>query len=289
MIWCFGVTKAMSSKLLTNPLKWAVGSWSLFIAENFVLSENRTYLINEVGDDNYHYIYGTCSTAAVGSIIYGYFYKVRGSGPFRWIQSIPIPLHTKIPGFIALSAGFGLMSQTAPKFQLPLAYTADTDKSGKMSTAESRSTMKKWKVRCPFDFTHPESKVLDGGIEIRGVDRITRHAGLWSFGFVGIGAACLTPCIPTSVFFSMPLMVAFLGGAHTDSRHRRGMGGNLRKEVDAKTSNVPFAAIISAKDGGLKDVINEVKGLNLLLGAGLAGFIVVAKGRGRQSFKRLAN
>ena len=284
--------KVISSKLLTSPLKWALGSWSLFIAENFVLSENRTYLINAVGDDNYHYMYGTCSTAAVGSIVYGYFYKVRGNGPFRWVQSMPMPLYTKIIGFIALSAGLGLVSQTAPKFQLPLAYTADNENSGNQSTASKKSASKNWKVRCPFDFTHPESKVLDGGIEIRGVDRITRHSGLWSFGLVGLGAACLTPSIPTSVFYSMPLMVALLGGAHTDSRHRRGMGGNLRKDVDAKTSNVPFAAIISGNDDGIKDIIDETKGLNLLVGVGIAGFIVMTKGRGRQKFatnRRLTN
>ena len=55
---------------------------------------------------------------------------------------------------------------------------------------------------------------VEGGSDIRGMDRITRHLGLWSFGFLGVGMAFLTPSIPLSVFYSMP--------------HGCGMGGSLR-------------------------------------------------------------
>ena len=54
---------AFSSK----GLRWASGGWSFFIAENLVLSENRTMLIDQLGDDGYHYLYGFFSTAAMVS------------------------------------------------------------------------------------------------------------------------------------------------------------------------------------------------------------------------------
>eukprot|EP00429_Kryptoperidinium_foliaceum_P035047 CAMPEP_0176166482 /NCGR_PEP_ID=MMETSP0120_2-20121206/85149_1 /TAXON_ID=160619 /ORGANISM="Kryptoperidinium foliaceum, Strain CCMP 1326" /LENGTH=72 /DNA_ID=CAMNT_0017504031 /DNA_START=12 /DNA_END=227 /DNA_ORIENTATION=+ len=64
------------SALKYPAIRWAAGGWAFFIAENAILSENRTYLIQELGDDRYHLVYGTLSTIATASIGYS-FYSIR--------------------------------------------------------------------------------------------------------------------------------------------------------------------------------------------------------------------
>lgn len=300
--------------LSSSATKWAIGSWSLFIGENFILSENRTYLIETLGlgDDNYHYLYGTCSTAAIASIAYGYRYKVKDAGPMNkaWMTTggIPAGAGPKVKAFMALSLGFTLVSQTFPKLQIPVHYDGNNESHMNIETAGpqilenktssssgSNSSSKKWKVRCPFDFTDAKSQTNNNGnhsIELHGIDRVSRHPGLWSFGLIGLGCGFLTPSIPTQIWCSMPLMVALIGGSHTDSRHKRGMGGYLEKDVEVMTSNVPFLAMLTGRQGSsvtspVDNVIEsftefgkEVKPLNALLAMGMAGCIVASKGRG---------
>jgi len=283
-------TTATSS---SSALKWAAGGWSLFIAENLLLSENRTYLIDRLGDDGYHGLYGTLSTLAMGSVAYGYRYKVRGRGPFAFQAG---------PGTAALAASFalqalalGMVSQSAPKLQIPvhLVDGGEAPAAAAASTAPmaSASGGSKWKVRCPFDFSDSKSQTgvpkgtRQQADHLAGLDRITRHPGLWSFGLLGLGNALLVPSIPTRIWLSMPAMVALIGGAHTDSRHRRGMGGELCKQVDDVTSNVPFLAMImGSQDGGVwqsfQALGDEVKVLNAALAAGGAALWVARRGRG---------
>eukprot|EP00979_Chaetoceros_neogracilis_P000593 scaffold141_cov238-Chaetoceros_neogracile.AAC.3 len=302
------------SRFLNSSVKWAAGSWSLFIAENFVLSENRTTIISKLGDDNYHYAYGLCSTAAVGSIAYGYQYKVKNQGPMLWKAGSAVPLPGKIIAFMCLGLGMGLMSQTAPKFQIPLEYiNGESSEKQKIEKEEASSQAKtlpstelsappssssKWKVRCPFDFTDAKAESLEGGVELHGMDRVTRHPGLWSFGLAGMGLSYLTPSVPTRVWLFMPIVVALIGGEHTDSRHRRGMGGTLTKELDEQTSNIPFLALINGKqeqgDGtaAFGKLFDELKGLNGLIALGVAAIFVASKGRatgGRVSKLRTTN
>merc|ERR1712150_148548 len=154
--WC------RMSRFLTSNVKWAAGGWTFFIAENFILSENRSYIITQLGDDNYHYLYGLCSTAAVGSIAYGYQYKVKNQGPMLWKLGSKVPPSGKILSFACLACGFGLLSQTAPKLQIPLEIIAgesldkqqqeqrqkDSGNNNK-SIDVSNAGSSKWKVRCP--------------------------------------------------------------------------------------------------------------------------------------------
>lgn len=290
-----------SAKILSlspaNAIKWSVGSWSLFIAENYILSENRTAIIAAVGDDNYHYIYGLCSTLAVSSIVYGYQYKIKPAsssvpGMMLWAKNAPVPLPARIAAFVSMGLGLGLVSQSVPKLQIPLEYrngniSATANEASASSPAANAESSKKWKVRCPFDFTDGKSKSLEGGsaITLHGVERISRHPGLWSFGLLGLGFSFLSPFAPIRIWLSMPMMVAWIGGGHTDSRHRRGMGGELSRDMDAVTSNVPFWAMLSGRQGvGAMDAFGkllgeEVKGLNGLLALGVAASFVASRGR----------
>ena len=39
-----------AAQYLSPAMRWAVGGWSFFIAENAILSENRSFLIDSLGD-----------------------------------------------------------------------------------------------------------------------------------------------------------------------------------------------------------------------------------------------
>ena len=295
-------TATSSTSASASGLKWAAGGWSLFIAENLLLSENRTYLIDRLGDDGYHGLYGTLSTVAMCSVAYGYRYKVRGQGPFAF-SGRPAP--AALAASFALQAlALGMVSQSAPKFQIPV-HLVNESSSGAAADAKNNTATttqvkaapapaaggSQWKVRCPFDFSDSKSQTgvpkgtRQQADQLAGLDRITRHPGLWSFGLLGLGNALLVPSIPTRIWLSMPAMVALIGGAHTDSRHRRGMGGELCSEVDSVTSNVPFLAMIMGRqDGGVVQSFealgDEVKVLNAALAAGGAALWVARRGRG---------
>lgn len=77
----FTATRAFSSSTAQQPgafshkgVRLIVGGWSLFIAENLVISWNREALVTALGGEGtYKALYGTISTAACASIITGYF------------------------------------------------------------------------------------------------------------------------------------------------------------------------------------------------------------------------
>ena len=260
-----------TSIVRSSSFQWAVGGWSFFIVENLVLSENRGFLIEKLGDDGYHAAYGTLSTAAMASVAYAYFTKL-GAGPMLWVGKPP--LSHKIAALSLLTLGLGMASQTLPKFQVPVAIvpTSTTQIDPTAGPTTSKSPMS-FKVRCPFDFTDKPSD--DGAIH--GLERISRHPGLWSMGLIGFGHSFLVPNVPKKAWLCMPLLVAMIGGGHTDSRHRRGMGGVLMSERDRLTSNIPFAAML--QNGGWGELANECKLLNAAISAGVAGVWVWHTGR----------
>mmetsp|Transcript_15383 Transcript_15383/g.26267 ORF Transcript_15383/g.26267 Transcript_15383/m.26267 type:complete len:286 (-) Transcript_15383:1017-1874(-) len=279
---------------LSKPMRWAAGGWAFFIAENFILSENRTYLIENFGDDAYHYAYGTLSTAAMSSVVYGYFRKVKDAPPLLFKG--PVPLGAKVASFMCLSLGLGMASQIPPKIQIPVEFVTNNsaDENNTIATSAAAEAVVGpappteegggggWKVRCPFDFTDNK----DTNSPVHGLERISRHPGLWSFGLLGLGSAFLVPSLPQRVWLAMPSMVALIGGAHTDSRFRRGMGGELSEEYDKVTSNVPLLAMLSGAQGNVIDVLNdfssEIKPLNAAVAVGTAGLWVMSKGRVRR-------
>jgi len=273
-----------------SSVRWAVGGWSLFIVENLVLSENRQRIIKEVGDDNYHYIYGTLSTAAMASTGYGFMYHVRNAPPFLYNKSSSIggmPLPYKIGAMTCLGLGLGIASQTAPKLQIPIALSNDntpTNADSMVGPNSNSGSSSKWKVRCPFDFTDSKSAVLDGTKEqLSTADRISRHPGLFSFGLTSLGLGLLSPSLPTVLFGAMPMWVAIIGGAHTDSRHERHMGGQPLSPIMAQqTSLLPFYALLanSTAHDWMQFWQNDVKGLNLAISLSLATLLVLRKGRG---------
>ncbi|KAG7344499.1 NnrU nitric oxide reduction family protein [Nitzschia inconspicua] len=255
-------------------LRWAVGGWTFFILENTVLSENRTYLIDRLGDDQYHAVYGTCSTLASVSIGYAYW-KIRTaksipSSLILWNKNARPPLVHLAVAWTCFSLGLVMASQVAPKLQIPVSIA-------------SQNGATQFQVRCPFDFSdkhHGNSSNPFDTTTVRGLERITRHPGLWSFGFIGLGQSLLAWNVPLRIWWMGPTAVAWLGGWHTDSRFRRGMGGTLTRSYDAQTSNVPFLAMIRGQQGtGCWEqlFLHEIKPLNAAIGIAASSLWILKK------------
>eukprot|EP00521_Asterionellopsis_glacialis_P014604 CAMPEP_0195294426 /NCGR_PEP_ID=MMETSP0707-20130614/14955_1 /TAXON_ID=33640 /ORGANISM="Asterionellopsis glacialis, Strain CCMP134" /LENGTH=347 /DNA_ID=CAMNT_0040355399 /DNA_START=563 /DNA_END=1603 /DNA_ORIENTATION=- len=320
-------SSSCSRRTAASALKWAAGGWTFFIVENVVLSENRSWLIDTLGgEERYHGCYGVLSTGAMISVGYAFFRKL----PLHSSTSTSIP-HVLRPSRVGASLAFtstGLImaSQAFPKLQIPLAYEYGTeDSNGASSNGDSTttstttttttnssrtttgplpppslpsSTTGSWKVKCPFDFTDSKLKGNNDNDNAApyGLERISRHPGLWSMAFMCAGQAMLAPTLPYQVWWSMPTLVAWIGGSHTDSRYRRGMGGTMDPLYDQQTSNIPFYALLTGKqsqqsqpqgqptpqDGGVMETIKkflteECKPLNAVLATMVATMFVMKR------------
>ena len=181
-----------------SMVRWAVGGWTFFVIENGVLSENRTWLIDSMGDDNYHAFYGTFSTVATLSIGYAYFRVTRKTPQIppqlrRWKSKATPPVTAGIGSWMCMSVGLVMASQAAPTFQIPISF----------SNGPTGSSQTNIQVRCPFDFkdNRLESNDLYGTSSVRGLERITRHPGLWSFGLIGMSQSLLAPTVPLQMWW----------------------------------------------------------------------------------------
>lgn len=241
---------ASSSIMSRRQLSLALGGWAFFIAENAILSENRSYLIEKISSQGYYALYGTASTAATAGILYGFrqlSLLAKTASATRMPPSIP-----RIGLAIAIqSTGLILASQAIPSLQIPIAFHDS-----------------QVQVRCPFDFARDR--------ENTGMDRVSRHASLWALGLTAAGASLLQSTAAMSLWMTGPTFVALIGGAHADSRFRRGLGGELDPEYEQKTSNIPFYAMI--QQGTMSYWLQEeVKPLNAMIAIGMATVWAVSR------------
>jgi uncharacterized membrane protein len=219
---------------------------------------------------------------ATGLIIHGYR-SVRNVAPFFKTPKSPAALGA---AFVLQAVGLAGLSQLAPKMQIPVAYngggapatTAGDVSSPIKSPSVAKAPASVWQVRCPFDFKTSQHDA------VQGVGRVSRHSSLWSFAAFSVGTAATVASVPQAMCLAAPVAVAVIGGAHQDYRFRRGMGGSLPPDLDARTSNIPFAAMLSGGQGSVPEafqgLFSELKGLNagaaVLVAAGLA----LRRGRG---------
>lgn len=255
-------------------VRLAAGGWIFFVAENAILSENRTALIDYMGHENYHLVYGAVSTAATASIGYAYYKISRGGGGITGIRSSPL---NRLTSFGFLSVGLILASQALPKMQIPFMVS--------YSPSGSSSSGLNVQARCPFDFADQERTVDASSYQLFGMERVTRHPGLWSLALVGAGNALLHSHPALRVWWYGPSLVAWLGGAHSDSRFRRGMGGALDPWYESQTSNLPFAAMVSGKQGAPSksfcNLLEETKLFNACCAIAVASMWILSRGRAR--------
>jgi uncharacterized membrane protein len=88
---------------------------------------------------------------------------------------------------------------------------------------------------------------------------------LFSYGLFSLSFALSSPYLSHLIMFGYPIVFSVLGGAHQDYRYRRGLGGQLTKEKDHKTSLIPFVALFQGKQSW-KDLGEELKWLNASVG-----------------------
>ena len=216
-----------SSSAASKCVKWILAGWTGFVCENLVLSENRTYIIDHIGDARYHTMYNTLSTIACGSVAFGYMRY----GPGRILNNTGI-VRSAVALTTASLGAIGL-SQLLPTFQIPIGGNGS--------------------MRCPFDFHSGKNTPDDGGLV-----RVTRHPMLYSLGMFGLGVGLMSPYAGRLALFSGPLLVALVGTHHQDYRYRRGIGGSLTVERDARTSNIPFYALLTGRQQWGK-LVEEIK------------------------------
>jgi uncharacterized membrane protein len=258
--------------------RWAAGGWTFFIAENALLSENRTWIIAELGDENYHLAYGTLSTMATGSILYAYYKMGKMDLPPQLKTRPRTGTPAAVVGWMFLSVGLVMASQAAPKMQIPVALVDSKPEPSAVGPSQKPSSTR-LQVRCPFDFA--DKRADPSSSQIHGTERISRHPGLWSFGLVGLGQSVLAPTIPKCIWWLGPAAVAWLGGWHTDSRFRRGIGGTLSPEYQSQTSNIPFWAMASGKQGSgsWQALAEDIKPWNACLALGVSTLWVLRRVR----------
>lgn len=248
-------------------VRWIAGGWAAFITENLVLSHNRDYLITNFSDERYHQAYNLLSTASCSAIAYGYFRHGRAQGPRLW--TVPrMPLQAG--AFVVQTLGLVMLSQAFPALQVPFQITGSGSSQPPAAVQEVKQSAPQTSIGgasvralCPVDFKFDKTHRSEDGVW--GMQRVSRHPTLWAFGLTGFGAALGTPFATEFVAFAMPLVFAAIGSTHQDYRFRRGSGGLLTPEVEAKTSNIPFLAVAEGRQQ-LGSVWAETKGLN----AGLA-------------------
>lgn len=229
----------------------AAGGWGLFLGENVILSENRTWIIEKYGDDMYHRVYNSLSTISCVSIGYAFWKHRNAATVLR-----PLPR----VGALVQGAGLLLLSQAVPALRSPLQPAVAS--SGEQ---ESRPSEAK-RNRCPLDFDSYKAEKDS----YAGIQRVTRHPGLWTLALVGIGRALMRPTPVHLVALGVGPMAVALGlGSHKDSRSRRQIGGNLTEEDDRNTSLVPFCAMEPLGPQKWEHVLEEFKQINGSIALGL--------------------
>ena len=270
--------------LASRGARWIAAGTAAFVGENLILSHNRTEIIKHFGPNVYHISYSALSTAAVGSVAWGY-YKYKGAGQVLWDCS---KLRVRLCSFSLLSLGLIGLSQMFPKLQIPFEVPMLTKEVETETTSQNivhYSKKEGWfKPKCPFDFK-ADDVPSDG---VYSLARVTRHANLWSLAFTGLGIAAITPFVADVVFLSSPTVIAATLGAHKDWRYRRNIGGYLAPEIDIVTSNIPFLAILQGNQSTL-DVLQEIKGLNAFVAVCAAAILVARKRLKPNDLKNIVN
>jgi len=215
--------------------------------ENIIISHNREALVNALGSEKtYKMIYGSISTAAIGSIIYGFARYGRGQGPqVAW----KIGGHSRFKMLALPLQAFGLMlaSQAVPELTL----SRYINEGG-----------------CPFEFKKK------GDEEIKGVERITRHPSLWALGLFGLGYASSATYVTQFAFGALPVLFTIIGGAHQDHRHRE--SGQLSGDHDTLTSHVPFGALIGGRQSW-EELSKEIKMENIAIALSIASLLALRR------------
>jgi uncharacterized membrane protein len=187
-----------------------IALWAFsFLASHLIISSSavRARLIGAVGEQPYRGIYSLVAAATLGPLIYE-FARNKHAGPLLWYLRADAPIRW-LAWLLMLTALILLIGSFI------------TPNPGAMGAPGSRN-------------------------QPRGLLKITRHPGLMGFILFGIAHMLVNGWAGDVIFFGMFPALGILGGMHQDRRKIREVGDSYR-EFLAKTSFVPFAALLSAR------------------------------------------
>jgi uncharacterized membrane protein len=110
---------------------------------------------------------------------------------------------------------------------------------------------------------------------------------LYSVGLFGLGAGLLSPFAGRLALGAGPLAVALVGTHHQDYRYRRGKGGVLTPEREARTSNLPFQALVSGRNEWAP-LWDELKLVNCGVALGVAALMFLNRSRSADVLKQVS-
>ncbi|KAH9195235.1 hypothetical protein AeNC1_002776 [Aphanomyces euteiches] len=243
----------MSTARSHKGCRWILVGWSAFIAENLVLSEFKEDIVAQVGQENYRLTYSTLSTAACGSIAYGYLAHGRQQGPM--VASVAKRFPLVVFSLQALGLA-GIASLAAPKLQIPFTAAASLAQSTPEHDKPESTAPITFGVQCPVDFKAGKTDLKE----------ITRYPMLFSLGLATLGTSLASPYLSMRLLAGFPIVMAVIGGLHQDRRHLR--SGELDRETYEKTSLLPFVAL--AQHGGWEALAEKLPWVNISVGVLIA-------------------
>jgi uncharacterized membrane protein len=187
-----------------------IALWAvLFLASHLIISSSavRPRLIDALGEQPYRGIYSIVAFATLGPLIYE-FARHKHAGPLLWYLRAAPPIR-----WLAWVLMLAALILFVGSFINP-------NPAG---------------IGAPSDGTEP-----------RGLLKLTRHPGLVAFSLFGIAHMLMNGWAGDVIFFGMFPALGILGAMHQDRRKIRELGDRYREFV-AKTSFVPFAALIGGR------------------------------------------
>jgi uncharacterized membrane protein len=187
-----------------------IALWAaLFLVSHLVISSSavRDRLIAAVGEQPYRGIYSIVAFATLGPLIYE-FARNKHAGPLLWYLRADAPMR-----WIAWTLMLAALILFVGSFINP-------NPAGMAPSA--------------------------GGSEPRGTLKITRHPSFVAFSLFGIAHMLMNGWAGDVIFFGMFPALGIIGGMHQDQRKIRELGDRYR-ELVAKTSFLPFAALIGGR------------------------------------------
>jgi uncharacterized membrane protein len=190
---------------------WIAFWAALFLGTHFAISSAtvRPRLINAVGEQPYLGIYSLVAFATFGPLLYEFAYH-KHAGPLLWYLRTNTPLRW-FAWLLMLTA-----------LILFVASLINPNPGGLGAPRASSS-------------------------DPHGVLKITRHPGFVAFTIFGLAHMLMNGWAGDAIFFGTFPALGILGGLHQDARKIRDLGEPYRN-FKAKTSFVPFAALISGRD-----------------------------------------
>ncbi|HEV7157201.1 MAG TPA: NnrU family protein [Caulobacteraceae bacterium] len=120
-----------------------------------------------------------------------------------------------------------------------------------------------------------QEAVLEKPDAIKGMLRITRHPFLWGVAIWAAGHILVTGNTAALIFFGGLLLLALFGTASIDAKRKRVLG-DAWDAFAARTSNLPFAAILAGRQ---KLAVMEIGWWRIVLALVLYGVVLAIHGR----------